>query len=213
MSERDDGRVSMIHERAAPAEGRFLAMLRALADVQSHGADARSVAYGQRSSGGLREVTATERAIDAGAVGRGRRAWARLAATTGDARRALEWLTTYARSGDLASLGALYAEHAGPADLRAGRDAAAAAHARATEAAALATTAVDGARRVLGASKAPEAVAAHLAAKAAATTARDRLGGARVTAERTAGELRAWGVAAMGAALRAWERTSESEAA
>lgn len=203
-----DDRASMVHERATVGEGRFAAMLRALESVQSHSADARSVAYAQRSSGGVCEVTATERAIDAGAVGRGRTSWSRIAATSGEGRRALAWLVDYARVGDLESLAVLYAQHAAPVEMLARRDVAAAAVPEVAEAAALAKNAHAAAKRI-AMSRAVEAITALIAAKAAADHAAGRLASAHAAVARVEGELRAWGLAAMGAAVEAWEDAGE----
>ena len=208
MTERDDGRVSMVVERRAVTEAAFLAMLRALQPLQSHAAGLRSVAYGQRSSGGLREVTADERAIDAGAVTRGRGAWLRLARVEGRHRAALRWLIDRAHTGDLATLAALYAEHAAPEALRTRLALAADALAVANARAAQAQTAEAAAARVARGSRALEAIAAHLAARSARDAAGVRMDGARASAEAAATALRAWGVAALSAACEAWQESA-----
>jgi hypothetical protein len=188
----DDGRVSMVVERAT--EGRFLAMLRQLAPAQTSSADLRSVETGRDGSGGLRETTATERAIDRGDGARARTAHARISRVPwGDDRATLVWLVTYAHAGDLGTLAALYATHAAPMAMR---EAAQTAPWEAKRTA----TAYDAARRVAVASGSPEAAALARDAKTRADSARAR--------ERTAdAALRSWGAAAMGAALEAWERT------
>jgi len=84
MRDDEGGRVSMVCERMAPSEAAFAALLRALAPLQSHAAGLRSVAYGASGSGGVREVTADERAIDAGAL----RAWAESLSAMADGTRA-----------------------------------------------------------------------------------------------------------------------------
>lgn len=202
-SERDDGRVSAVHERSVD-EGRFLAMLRALAAAQSHAAGLRSVAYGQSGSGGLRETTADERAIDAGAVGRGRVAWARVEATRGEAHAALSWLVGYAHTGDLRSLGALYAEHRAPLDLRAAVvEAEMRAHTarRALESARaeLAEVAPRGTRRTTPAADALRRLVEGY---------RGQHDSAQAKVEAAVVARVAWGVAEMRRALAAWESAS-----
>lgn len=209
----DSGRATSVHERATVSEARFLAVQRALADVQCHSASARSVSYGQHSSGGLVEVTADERAIDAGAVGRGRDGWARITATSGEGRRALVWLVDYAWVGDLGSLAALYAANAAPVDLLARRDLAALSLEAATTGHAAAKQALANARRVLSAARTPETTTAHLRAKAAADVAAVRLATAEGEVARVDRALLAWGLAAMGAAVEAWEDAGREERA
>ena len=170
------------------------------------------MSYGHASSGGLREVTASERAIDAGAVGRGRVSWTRLRDATGDGRRALVWLVDYARVGDRDSLAVLYAQHAAPVALLARRDLAAVAHASAAADGARAATAHAAAKRI-ATSRAPEAVAVLLVAKVAADVAAGRLASAVAVVARVDAELRAWGLAAMTAAVEAWEDAGEECAA
>ena len=213
MTQGDDGgRESSAWVRATVGEGRFAAMLRGLADMQSHSASARSVAYGSTGSGGVREETATERDISKGKGGRGRIAWARIATTSGEGRRALTWLVDYARVGDLESLAVLYAAHAAPVALLTQRDLAATAHDAAATGRAKAADAHADAKRVAR-SKAPEAVIALIAAKLASDRAAGRLASCAAEVARVDAELRAWGLAAMGSAVEAWEDAGEECAA
>lgn len=201
-SERQSGVVQAL------TEARLLRVTRALAAVQSHSAGLRSVAYGAEGSGGLRETTADERAIDAGAVGRGRVAWQRVAAVGGRDRTVLVWLTDYAHCGDVATLADALAGAMAPAELVVARGVAEAQHVIAAKAAAHASTAHTAARRILIACRAPEALAAHLAARASAEAAALRLHSAEAAVARAHADLRAWGVAALLAAVEAWEATA-----
>lgn len=203
-----DDRISMIHERPQVTEARFAALCRALAPAQSHSAGLRSVAYGAQGSGGLRETTADERAIDAGAVTRGRRASARVAATRGRARATLVWLTTYAHAGDLGTLAVVYADAAAPEALRTRRDQARAARDAAAVAAREAQTAHDAAKRV-AVSRAPEAIVRAIAAKATADAATGRRESADATLARVEAALAAWGRRALCEAVEAWEDAGE----
>lgn len=201
-----DERVSEVR---VVSEAAFSAMLRALAPAQSHSAGLRSVAYGASGSGGLRETTADERAIDAGAVGRGSVARRRIVATSGEARVTLEWLVTYAHTGDLRTLAALYGEHAAPLELRAARDVAAvllraASRHLADAEGALAKVAPRGSRR-------PTSAAEVL--RLAVEVQRQRRDGAQARATATVEACTVWGVEAMGAALDAWRGTADREAA
>lgn len=189
------------------SELRLQRVQRALVGMQAHSAGLRSVAYGNESSGGLRETTADERAIDAGAVGRGRDAWHRVEAVGGFDREVLRWLVTYAHCGDVATLADLLAGGMSPADLANTKGLAFEAHRRAAIAAARAATALAAAKRILGASRAPEALAAHLAARTAAEAAATRLHSAEAAVARAHADLRAWGVAALLAAVVAFEAT------
>jgi len=199
-----DERVSEVR---VVSESAFSAMLRALAPAQSHSAGLRSVAYGQSGSGGLRETTADERAIDA--VTRGSAARRRIVATSGEARATLEWLGTYAHTGDLRTLAALYGEHAAPLELRAARDVAAillraASRHLADAEGALAKVAPRGSRR-------PTSAAEVL--RLAVEVQRQRRDGAQARATATVEACTVWGVEAMGAALDAWRGTADREAA
>jgi DNA-binding FrmR family transcriptional regulator len=200
--ERQSGVVAVL------TEARLQRVQRALAPAQSHSAGLRSVAYGVESSGGVRETTADERAIDAGAVGRGREAWQRLAMIAGQPRTVLEWLTDYAHCGDVAALADLVAGAMSPAELVVARGVAEAQHATAAKAAAHASTALAAAKRILGASRAPEAIAGHLAARTAAEAAATRLHSAEAAVTAAHADLRAWGVAALLAGVEAWEHTA-----
>ena len=200
--EPDDGRASRVEVRAAPAssggiasEAAFLAMLRALQPLQSHAAGLRSVAYGQSGSGGVREVTADERAIDAGAVGRGRGAWARLAGVASEHRAALRWLVDRAHVGDLGTLARLYAEQHGPMALRDALDAAATAR---TKAAAT--------YQREGPSPGCAMTVDGMRAREALTTATTREAAADAA-------LSAWGVEALAAACEAWRGAGGEERA
>ena len=210
MRERADDRVSMVVERPRVSEARFLAMCRALAAAQSHSAGLRSVAYGASGSGGVREVTADERAIDAGAVGRGRRAWLRVTTTSGEARAALLWLVTYAHVGDLRALAALYGEHAAPLALRTPREVAAL-RLRAVEGdlraaeTALAKATPRSQRRV----GSPQADALRLAVEGQ----RQRRADAQARVDATTAAVTAWGLDAMAVALDAWGEADEGERA
>lgn len=194
MTERDE-RVSMVCERRVVSEAAFLAMLRALQPLQSHAAGLRSVAYGQSGSGGVREVTADERAIDAGAVGRGRGAWARLAGVEGRHQAALRWLVDRAHCGDLGTLAALYARQCGPVDLRDALDRATVARTRAA------------------ATYQREGPSPGCAMTVDGMRAREALTAA--TAQETAADaaLLAWGVEALSAACEAWSDAGEERAA
>lgn len=201
-----DERVSEVR---VVSEAAFSAMLRALAPAQSHSAGLRSVAYGASGSGGLRETTADERAIDNGAVTRGSVARRRIVATSGEARATLEWLVTYAHTGDLRTLAALYGEHAAPLELRAARDVAAvllraASRHLADAEGALAKVAPRGSRR-------PTSAAEVL--RLAVEVQRQRRDGAQARATATVEACTVWGVEAMGAALDAWRGTADCEAA
>lgn len=201
-----DERVSEVR---VVSEAAFSAMLRAIAPAQSHSAGLRSVAYGQSGSGGLRETTADERAIDNGAVTRGSVARRRIVATSGEARVTLEWLVTYAHTGDLRTLAALYGEHAAPLELRAARDVAAvllraASRHLADAEGALAKVATRGSRR-------PTSAAEVL--RLAVEVQRQRRDGAQARATATVEACTVWGVEAMGAALDAWRGTADHEAA
>lgn len=188
-----DERVSQVR---VVSEAAFSAMLRAIAPAQSHSAGLRSVAYGASGSGGLREVTADERAIDAGAVTRGSVARRRIVATTGEARVTLEWLVTYAHAVDatLATMADLYAQHhAGAAEREAAR--------RAPFDRSAADSALVAAKRVAQRAPTTETLAAAEKAKAQAEAA-------AVTERRAHDRLRALGMAALTAALEAWEATA-----
>lgn len=208
----DSGRESSVRVRATVGEGRFAAMLRALAPAQVLSGDLRSVDNGRDGSGGLREVTAVERAIDRGEGARGRSAWQRVSIARGEGRRVLGWLITYARVGDLESLAVLYAANAAPVALLARRDLAETAHAAAAAAGARATTAHNAAKRIAQ-SRAPQAVADLIVAKLASDRAAGRLASCAAEVARVDAELRAWGLAAMGAAVEAWEDAGEECAA
>lgn len=196
---RDDegGRVSMVCERMAPSEAAFSAMLRTLAPLQSHAAGLRSVAYGASGSGGVREVTADERAIDAGAVTRGSVARRRLVATTGEARATLVWLVTYAHASDatLATMADLYAQHHAPAAER--------------EAARRAPFDRSAADSALVAAKRRAMRAPTTETLAEAETARAQAEAAAVTERRAVATLRALGMRALVGALEAWEATAQ----
>lgn len=209
----DSGRASSVRVRAVVSEGRFGAMLRALVGAQSHSAGLRSVAYGRHGSGGVAETTADERAIDRGAVGRGRDAWARIATVRGPARATLVWLVDYAHVGDLATLTMPYAEHAAPVGLLARQNLAALAQHEAAKAHTTAKQALANARRVLSAARTPETTTMHLRAKAAADVAAARLATAEGEVARVDRALLAWGLAAMGAAVEAWEDAGREERA
>jgi hypothetical protein len=205
----DEGRVSVVYERATPAEGRFLAMLRALAPAQMMSGDLRSPAAARDGSGGLREITATERAIDRGDGARARTAHARLSRVPwGDDRAALVWLVTYAHAGDLATLAALCGRDLAPPELRvplqvAELRLAAIERQLAADVKALAEAAPRNTRR-----PSREADALRVLVRGR-TEQRDALA-LRVTA--TTAAITEWGVAAMGRALDAWERTDADDA-
>ena len=207
-----DDRASMVHERATVGEGRFAAMLRGLVPAQKLSTDLRSVDNGRDGSGGLREVTAVERAIDGGDLAHARHASARVAAMPLAMQHRFAWLVDYARVGDLESLAVLYAQHAAPVEMLTRRDLAAAAVPEVAEAAALAKNAHAAAKRI-AMSRAVEAITALIAAKAAADHAAGRLASAHAAVARVDAELRAWGLAAMGAAVEAWEDAGEECAA
>jgi hypothetical protein len=211
----DDGRVMTVHDRGVEtlAELRLQRVTRDLATMQSHSAGLRSVAYGAEGSGGLRETTADERAIDAGAVGHGRAAHQRLATIGGQPRTVLTWLVTYAHVGDVPTLADLCARGMAPASLVVAQGVAAAQHDRAAHAAALAQTHSAATKRILGASRAPEALAAYLDARTAAETAATRLHSAAAAVARAHADLRAWGVAALLEGVEAWEAADEEAAA
>lgn len=190
MSERESG------EREILTERRLRRVMSALDGAQSHSSDLRSVAYGSESSGGLRETTATERAIDAGVVGRGRTAWARLSCVTGAAGAALRWLVTYAHvSPDATALSRLYADHAAPMPLR--------------DALAVAVRAREVAAAVY-AGKGPKRGETMTADGAAARTSL-----VNATAREAAAEaaLVAWGAAELLAGVVAFERTARQQEA
>ncbi len=195
MTERDE-RVSMVCERVAPSEAAFSALLRALAPLQSHAAGLRSVAYGASGSGGLREVTTDERAIDAGAVTRGSVARRRIVATTGEARATLLWLVTYAHASDatLATMADLYAHHHAPA---ADREAAR----KAPFDRSAADSALVAAKRVAQRAPTTETLADAERARAQAEAA-------AVTERRAVAAMRALGMRALVGALEAWEATA-----
>jgi len=201
MRDDEGGRVSMVCERMAPSEAAFAALLRALAPLQSHAAGLRSVAYGASGSGGVREVTADERAIDAGAVTRGSVARRRIVATSGEARATLLWLVTYAHASDatLATMADLYAQHHAPA---AEREAAR----RAPFDRSAADSALVAAKRVAQRAPTTETLAD-------AEVARARAEAAAVTERRTVAAMRALGMAALAAALEAWDEADAARAA
>lgn len=205
MSDDNSGRVSMVCE--VLPEGRFDAMCRELKAAQSHASGLRSVSYGQRGSGGLREVTADERAIDAGAVTRGRRALDRVGRTDATARAALAWLRDYAHVGDLRSLGALYGEHQAPLDLQGAVYDAGLRLSLATRALESATSSLVGVAPRRSQRPTPEAVALRVLV-AGRTDQRD---GARLRLDRATAARSAWGVAAMVAACRAWDAVDAGE--
>ena len=225
--EADDGRPSRVEVRAAPrvaggsptataepggatvGEGRFAAMLRGLAPAQVLSGDLRSVDNGRDGSGGLREVTAVEKAIDRGDLAHARHASARVAAMPLAMRARFAWLTTYAKVGDLASLGALYAKHEGPLAMRgdlerAERQLAAVRVKLAQAEKELANAAPKGTRRPT-----PQADALRVLADGLRGT-RD---GAQARVEAAGAALTAWGVAALSAAVDAWEDAGEEERA
>lgn len=68
-------------------------------------------------------------------------------------------------------------------------------------------------KRVLGASRAPEALAGHLAARTAAEAAAARLHSAEAAVAAAHADLRAWGVGALLAAVVAWEATGRQREA
>jgi len=200
----DNGRQSSVRVQAV-SEARFGAMLRALAPAQVLSADLRSVDNGRDGSGGLREVTAVEKAIDRGDGALARRASARVATMPQAMRRRFAWLTTYARSGDLASLGALYARHEGPMDLRAALERAqqhldGAAHKLAQAEKELANAAPKGTRRPTPAADALRVLAEGRRRERDAAQARVDAADAALTA---------WGVGALSAAVDAWEDAGE----
>lgn len=196
----DDGRVSTIHDRPRATEVRFLALCRALAPLQAYDAGRRSVATGADGRGGVPEMTATERASDAGDLRRASAAYARLGRVPmGDARATLVWLATYAHAGDLATLGALYGSHAAPMALREA--------AQSTPwAASKASAAHTAAKRRASAAPTSQTLAALRDARALAEDT-----AARELTARTA--LAAWGVAALSAAVEAWERADTRDEA
>lgn len=205
----DSGRHSAVQVRATAGEGRFGAMLRGLVPAQKLSTDLRSVDNGRDGSGGLREVTAVERAIDGGDLAHARHASARVAAMPLAMRQRFAWLTTYAKVGDLASLGALYARHEGPLSLRVGLERAewqlAAVRVKLAQAEKeLANAAPKGTRRPT-----PQADALRVLADGL----RGARGGAQARVDAAGAALTAWGVAALSAAVDAWDNAGEEERA
>jgi len=174
-------------------------VLAGLVGAQSHSADLRSVSYGVESSGGLCEITATERAIDAGAVSRGRVSWSRLSRLAARHRPALAWLIDRAHAApDVAAFARLYALADGPVALR---ESAAVAPAEADAA----RSALARARRLLSAATTPETIALH-------AVARDRSVAASARDASSAAALAAWGTAALADACAAWMDTDDEAA-
>lgn len=202
----DSGRVSTIHGRPRATEWRFLALCRALAPLQAYDAGRRSVATGADGRGAPPELTATERASDAGDLGLAAGPWRRIARTPWAAQQVLGWIATRAGGNDLASLARRYAEEFAPVALReaanATPDGEREERASAPFAAKVAADAYGNAKRLASAAPTPETLLRAVKAKEAHDNARSR-------EAQAVAALDGWGRDAMEAALEAWERAAD----